>query len=265
MLATKDLRYLNEIEMEIYRYTQNHMDLIPYMTIREFAALVHSSPPSILRFCRKLDYRGFTDFKAACKQELERAQTLDYSDDSTVLFRDFLAKVHTSGYQEKLKEAAGSLGAFDRIICVGDGISGSIAYYAAMYFTASGSNALYADSRYVQALRDFTKDAYVLISVSGESEPIVDLACKIRKSQGSCLTITPSAHSTLAKLSRWNLPYRSYYAHPVNNQHKAMKRTDESRGRAAVEEEAMSSQLPVVFLVETLASLMDAWRMNGKS
>lgn len=260
MLATRDLKYLNEIEMEIYRYAQNHLHLIPYMTIREFAAQVHSSPPSIMRFCRKLNYQGFAEFKHLCKQELEQAQAPDFSlDDSTLLFRNFLAKVHTSSYQEKLKEAASFLGSFDRIICMGDEASGSIAYYAAMYFTASGINALYADKRYIQACRNFANDAYVLISTSGESEQSIDLACKIRKSQGRYMTITSSAYSTLSKLSYCNLPYRNYYEYE-NHTLKSMKPTQRDAHQDKGVEEALSTQLPVVFLIETLASMIEAMK-----
>lgn len=258
--TAKDLAHLNEIEMEMYHYTQNHLHLIPYMTIREFAVQVHSSPSSILRFCRKLDYRGFTEFKASCKQELDQAQTRDESDDTTLLFKDFLMRAHTPSYQKKLREAACFLGSFDRIICMGDGASGSIAYYAAMYFTASGSNALYVDHRYMQALRHPANDAYVLFSVSGESEQIIELACQIHKNQRSCLAITSSAYSTLSKLSCCSLPYRSDYIYDMSNPRSAKSAEADVNPRTAGEAEGVSTQLPVVFLIETLASLLETMK-----
>ncbi|WP_182540149.1 hypothetical protein [Fontibacillus panacisegetis] len=36
---------------------------MPYLTIREFAEKVQSSPTSVLRFCKKVGCNGFTEFK----------------------------------------------------------------------------------------------------------------------------------------------------------------------------------------------------------
>lgn len=239
MFSNDEIASFNETEIEMYKFTINNRDLVPYMTIREFALEVHSSPPSVLRFCRKMNFTGFIEFKKACKQELEQGKDSVYTNDR--IFTDFLTKVNMPAFQEKLEQAAYLLQQSNQIICAGDHVSRSIAYYTSMYFTVSGIFSSFLDSRSMEALDHPPSALYILFSVSGETEKIIDLACKIKKTNGRSLVITNSAFSTLSKLADFVIPYNIYHNISRVEDHEQM--------------DLSSTQLPVIYIVETIANM----------
>jgi DNA-binding MurR/RpiR family transcriptional regulator len=252
MFTPEKIKSFNEVEIEMYHFTINNKKLVPYMTIREFASEVHTSAPSVLRFCRKMGYRGFTEFKMVCKQAFEQENVLNYSNDKATLFNDFLVKVDTQEYQEKLRHAAVMLSKADRIFCAGDGASGSIAYYAAMYFTASGKFANFLDGRFLKAIHQSTNDVYILFSVSGESENMINFIRKINESNGKSIVITNSEYTTMAKLADFILPYHIYN---LRNSHQKPCDIEELDREVCLVDD-FSTQLPAVYLVETLAKMI---------
>lgn len=54
---------LSNNELNILKYVYEHGDTIINMNIRDFSAQVSYSSATILRFCRKLGYSGFAEFK----------------------------------------------------------------------------------------------------------------------------------------------------------------------------------------------------------
>ena len=75
MFSYDDIQKYNETDMNIYRYIVSNIVKIPYMTIRELAGEVYTSPAAILRFCNKNGCQGFTEFKEILKQEMEILDT----------------------------------------------------------------------------------------------------------------------------------------------------------------------------------------------
>ncbi|MFD1175171.1 MurR/RpiR family transcriptional regulator [Paenibacillus puldeungensis] len=229
---------LSEHEQKMYHYTICNKPLIPYLTIREFAAEVHASPPSVLRFCHKLGFGGFKEFKHHIQQELDQAGALIGSEDRSQLFMSFLNEFNTTAYQEQIHIAAALLSGADRIYCSGDRASGSIAYYAAMYFVAAGKHASYLDQRCVNAIHQTVKEVYILFSFSGESEAMINFVRKVQESGGTSVIVTNNRSSTLSKLADFTLPYHLFHAKNMSS---------------SVDD--FSTQLPVVYLIETLAKM----------
>lgn len=62
------------------RHNEIEKDEIIYMSITELAMRLGVSEATILRFCRKIDYRGFQDFKLSLSQEAGGGNTSDESD-----------------------------------------------------------------------------------------------------------------------------------------------------------------------------------------
>ncbi|MFZ7119627.1 MAG: MurR/RpiR family transcriptional regulator [Eubacteriaceae bacterium] len=253
MFSPNKIKTLNDVEKQIYYFTINNEQLIPYMTIREFATEVHSSPPSILRYCRKLGFNGFKQYKQYCKEQIEKSEKLDTSFDIGIMFKEFLVKVDTPIYQEKIYQAVDILTNAQRIFCVGDGASGSIAYYAAMYFTVSGKLATFIDGKLLKAIHQPSPDVYILFCVSGESENMITFINSIKENNGMSIVITNSEYSTLSKLGDFALPYNIYYSQSK----KQRVDTYESNLTYQNSIDDLSTQLPVVYLIEILASMIN--------
>lgn len=253
MFTPKQIKTFNESEMSMYYYVLNNKDKIPYMTIREFAAEVHSSTTSVLRFCSKIDCSGFMEFKVRFKQILENEQSrISYSDDKVSLFHDFLAKVETSGFVEKLNRAIQLIKQRDKLFCAGAGPTGSIAYYAAAHLSAAGYFAIYIDEYSMSTESKLSDDTYLLFCVSGESKEMIEFVERIKRSGGRTILITNSNFSTLSQISDLVIAYNIYYA-------KSLQKTVPTlAGQEDMDNvvDSFSTQLPSVYLIEAIAEAL---------
>ncbi|WP_423250311.1 MurR/RpiR family transcriptional regulator, partial [Bacillus anthracis] len=59
----------------LYRYIMENSEKVVYMRIRDLADAAHISTSSVLRFCRKVNCEGFSEFKVKLKMYLESEQT----------------------------------------------------------------------------------------------------------------------------------------------------------------------------------------------
>lgn len=253
MFTPKQIKTFNEIEMDMYNFIINNKDIIPYMTIREFASVVHSSSTSVLRFCNKVGCNGFMEFKVCFKQILENEQSrMSYSDDKAGLFQDFLAKVETPAFARKLAEAVALIKKKDKLFCVGVGPTGSIAYYAAAHLSASGYFAVYIDEDFMSSVHSLTKDTYMLFCVSGESKKMITFVNKIKENGGQVVLITNSNYSTLTQMSDVAIAYNIYYAKSIQ------KTVPTLAGHENMDDvvDTFSTQLPSVYIIETIAKML---------
>ncbi|MEH7515875.1 RpiR family transcriptional regulator, partial [Gottfriedia acidiceleris] len=71
MFSNDQIASFNELELSLYNYISQNMEKVAYMRIREIADETHVSTSTILRFCRKLNCDGFSEFKVKLKMYLE--------------------------------------------------------------------------------------------------------------------------------------------------------------------------------------------------
>lgn len=55
--------YLSRSEHAVANYVLAHVHTVPSLTTTELAAKTGVSPPTITRFCRKIGYASFEDFR----------------------------------------------------------------------------------------------------------------------------------------------------------------------------------------------------------
>ncbi len=63
------IKSLSGPELAILKYAYEHTEELLEMSIQEFSAHVDYSPATILRFCKKLEYSGYAEFKYALRAE----------------------------------------------------------------------------------------------------------------------------------------------------------------------------------------------------
>ena len=74
LFTSEIIASFNELETSIYNYITQNSEKVVYMRIRELADETHVSTASILRFCRKVNCEGFSEFKVKLKMHLENNQ-----------------------------------------------------------------------------------------------------------------------------------------------------------------------------------------------
>jgi len=236
LFTTQHLKSLNELELDIYKYIQQNSAKIEHMKIRELANELHCSTTTILRFCRKLECNGYTEFKLKLNMSLKgkSASQIVQNEECAVLqyFQNMNPKLDV-----EIKEAAMLVSQASRIMLMGMGTSGIMAKFGARYLSNMGKLVHYVDDPFYPVPDDFYKDfVIIIISTSGETKEMIDKIHRFKTLNAMIISITNSATSTIAKLSDFSL---SYYV-PIE------KRSDN------LSLQDITTQVPVVYLIEKL-------------
>lgn len=234
MFSYEEIQKYNETDIRIYKYVVSDIDKIQYMTIRELANELQVSTSTILRFCNKNNFDGYSEFKEALKKEITLQAACPPMEDLQEL-SDFFARANSSAFEEKLLFAVGVLRNADLIIFTGMGSSGTLAKYGARYFCNVGHFAVgLEDVFYPIETFHWKNTAVIALSESGETEKLIEAVSRFKKENCCVLSITNSPFSTLAKLSDWNFSY-NFNTRRMNGGYNG------------------TSQIPVIFVIETLA------------
>lgn len=137
MFSYEEIQKYNETDIRIYKYIIANIDKIQYMTIRELAKELYVSTSTILRFCTKNNFDGYSEFKDALKREITLQNNYPPMEDLQELSA-FFARANSSAFEEKLLFAVDVIRKADLTIFIGIGSSGTLAKYGARYFSNMG-------------------------------------------------------------------------------------------------------------------------------
>lgn len=233
------VKKLNELELLVYQYTIENMELVAESTIRQLASDCHVSTSTILRFCSKMGFEGFSEFKYALRNhDDQQIDTLESYYDATLHVDGFLKKMTAKSYQEMLEPAVELIVGSRHIAFSGIGTSGILGSYGSRYFSNLGLNAYsIADPFAPVPTRGLENTLAVILSVSGETKEMIKKVTEFKRFGAKILTITNNENSTIARLSHHNL---SYY----------MPEEHATQYDAAIN---ITTQAPVIVLLEILA------------
>ncbi|MBP0725356.1 MurR/RpiR family transcriptional regulator [Bacillus sp. RG28] len=233
MFSNDIIASFNELETSLYNYISQNMEKVSYMRIRELADETHVSTATILRFCRKLNCEGFSEFKVKLKMDMEKnKRTIIKSSQHSIV--EFFERTLKGDLEEKIKEAAIQINNAENVIFIGIGSSGILAEYGARYFSSLGKLSLYIkDPHFPIHSKLRNNSVTIALSVSGENNFTVNHLNLLKQEGSKIISITNNKLSTIAKISDINIPY---YV------------TEEY-----IEEANITTQVPVVYILESLA------------
>ncbi|WP_088041090.1 MurR/RpiR family transcriptional regulator [Bacillus sp. EAC] len=240
MFSNEIIASFNELEISLYNYISQNMEKVAYMRIRELADETHVSTATILRFCRKLNCEGFSEFKVKLKMVLEeKKRTIIKSSHHSVV--EFFERTLSGDIDEKIKEAAIQINQSENVIFIGIGSSGILAEYGARYFSSLGKFSLYIkDPHFPIHSKLRYNSVTIALSVSGENNFTVNHLNLLKQEGSKIISITNNKLSTIAKISDLNIPYyvtEEYF-----------------------EEANITTQVPVIYIIESLAR--EIYRLN---
>lgn len=233
MFSNEIIASFNELETSLYNFICQNSDKVAYMRIRELADETHVSTATILRFCRKLNCEGFSEFKVKLKLHLqEEKKTIVKSSQHSLA--EFFDRTLKGDLEEKIKEAASLVVKADNVIFIGIGSSGILAEYGARYFSSLGTFSMYIkDPHFPIHSKLRYNSVTIALSVSGENNFTVTHLNILKQEGSKIISITNNKLSTIAKISDLNIPY---YV------------TEEF-----FEEANITTQVPVVYILESIA------------
>jgi DNA-binding MurR/RpiR family transcriptional regulator len=233
MFSNEVIASFNELETSVYNYISQNAEKVAYMRIRELADETHVSTATILRFCRKVNCEGFSEFKVKLKMHLEgNKKTVIKSSQHSIV--EFFERTLKGDIEEKIRQAASLVHTADNVIFIGIGSSGILAEYGARYFSSLGKLSLYIkDPHFPIHTKLRNNSVTIALSVSGENHFTVTHLNQLKQEGSKIISITNNKLSTIARISDLNIPY---YV------------TEEF-----FEEANITTQVPVVFILESMA------------
>lgn len=234
MFTSEQLATFSDLEYNLYNYIINHLDKVIYMRIRDLAIETHVSTTTILRFCKKIDCDGFSEFKIKLKIYLEQQADTPSIIDGESSLTEFLERTLTHDFQQKIIEIARVIAQAKHVVFIGVGSSGILAEYGSRYFSGLKKFSLYIKDPYLPIHGQYLEDSItIVLSVSGESRATLSQVNQFKQEGSIIVSLTNKADSSLAKMSNYNL---AYYA------------SAEFLG-----DTNLTTQIPVIYLLERLA------------
>ncbi len=236
MFGYEVLQSYNELEMLVYNYIMDHKEEVKYMTIRELSEAVHVSTSTIIRFCKKTGYDGYSEFRVQFKHFLKEDQDHKkkmLQDNGVDEIMYFLHSVTSTAYEESIVKVTELIQAARQLIFIGIGTSGILGKYGARYFSNIGKFSQYIEDPYYPIGKDMESTVVIALSESGETQQTLKLAERFKRHNCRIFSITNGSSCTLAKMSDYNLAYFV-------------------PKRLVQEEYNITTQVPVIYLLETI-------------
>jgi DNA-binding MurR/RpiR family transcriptional regulator len=210
---TVNLELFTSTEAELAKYIIDNSDEVSQLSISQIAKKLHISPATITRFCQKISFSGFNEFRHELKRYIDlRNKPTTTSDIKEIdyfskLYQNHLEIIETTFRKityPDIQQAVSLLTHAKKVHVYGIGNSGIAAQEFKWKFFRIGVNVESITDPH-QAVMDAslsTENSLVIgISVSGETKEIIR-AVKIAKKQGAAiLAITSEKTSELSQLA----------------------------------------------------------------
>lgn len=219
-LNNEIIRNLSENEMVILKYIYHNTNEVSKMDIKSLSNAIPCSSSTIVRFCKKLGFTGFSELKYRIKTDT--TLSLPPNDNQAILSLTQVAKriqTDVKGSlslvsEESLYNVAKLLLSDDPVyVFMPGGITDTLCHYFTKLFMANGRPNIYklASSHLAkQKISSLSKNSImVFISTSGKWEKTIELV-KLSNLYGiRIISFSPYTDNELAKYSDYNLRFFS--------------------------------------------------------
>ncbi|WP_284643702.1 MurR/RpiR family transcriptional regulator [Paenibacillus silviterrae] len=205
---------LTASESKVAEFIRDRFEQVIYLSVTDLAEQADVGETTVLRFCRKLGYKGYQEFKLALAQNHAVASSsivggFDENDEIQAIMQK-AASANIKALQEtmtlldskKVEEVAILLLSARRIHFYGVGVSGITAVDAKSKFLRIGIATEAVTDSHLQAMSAATlgeKDVAIGLTVSGSTKDTID-ALRIAKENGAgTVAITQFAKSPITK------------------------------------------------------------------
>ena len=212
-----------QTEKVIIDYILSSLDSMSELTIYQLAEQTFASPASISRLCKKLGFKGYSDFQKAVIYEQASRNTylegrvIDFAKNSTIeeimdgmISRNILGMEELKQLmsEESILKTVELIEASNNLSFFGMGASLIVAMDAQMKFIRGNKMAMVNQDWHSQLLvaRNMKRgDLAFTISYSGETEEMVEVTRAAKSNGAKIITLTNQDNSTIANLADVNL------------------------------------------------------------
>ena len=196
-------------ELKLYEYIKDHLETVMYNSLTELSEICTVGEATILRFCRKIGYKGYQDFKLAVAQEHSLALSKPDGEDTFVnRIRNNMQKViddtHATMNPESIEAAIKWMDECEDIIIYGVGHSGITALDFQSRLMRVGKNVQVVSDPHFQVMRSCSaneKTLIIAISLTGSTMDIVDAVRIAKGKNAKIIAITSYVRSPLTRFA----------------------------------------------------------------
>lgn len=208
----ENTQYLSRSDNEILSYCIQNNGKVSDMKVQEVAQVLYTSPASIIRFCKKLGFSGFSEFKAALKMEVHKESKAPVSEVNSIDFLKDINKTTQLIPEETVEEILELIRTKRRIELFAVGSSRTVASEFAKRLQLIKKTAYWYDDSTlmnISAKQLGEEDLVIALSVSGETSLVI-AAANMAKSRGATIvSITNLGTNTLSDVADINLYVKS--------------------------------------------------------
>ncbi|ETT69761.1 glucokinase [Paenibacillus sp. FSL R7-277] len=205
---------MTKSEQKVARCVLEHPDNLIYLSVTELADFAGTGETTVMRFCRKIGFKGYQDFKLMLAQGLPKRQTQadgeqgagggDYADHLYALMVGVLQSSLGMLDREQLQQAVDALDQARYVQFFGVGSSGITALDAKNRFLRIGRRVEANSDSHIQSMMAVTMgagDVAFGISVSGSTLDTNDMLMKAKQNGAKVIAMTNYAKSPIASIA----------------------------------------------------------------
>ncbi len=195
-------------EEKIVEYLKNNLLAIIYMSITELAEAINVGETTIIRFCKKIGFKGFHEFKISLAQDnievTENQGSISLSDKIYDNIIEVLRNSKKLIDQQKVVDAVTLMNKSRKVYFIGTGSSGISALEAkSKFFRIEHKFDAILDPHFQSMIAEMVtnEDVLVVLSISGSTKDIISVALRAKSNGAKIIGITNYQRSPIAKLS----------------------------------------------------------------
>lgn len=225
LIKLRDYRNLPEAENQVREYILKYPKKVLEFTVYDLAKESFTSPATVIRLCKKIDIKGFARLKVLLAEETKYFQDmkLNLLDTTTIEKNDtphaIIEKITNISIktieetrvlvnEKQFMEVVKLLQKATVIDFYGEGASNMVAVDGQFKFMRIGkivnTYQLY-DRQYVQAVNSDATHVGIIISYSGETKRMIQIAGILQKNGTPVVVVTSSSENSLNRIADHNL------------------------------------------------------------
>lgn len=204
MLMEKYKNQFTKSELKLYHYIRKNFEDVLYQSLTQTANACYVGEATVLRFCRKLGYKGYQEFKLSLARELSTYQKNDHHETYISKIRNNMVQALEDTYalvdDNELQKAIDSIYHARSVVVFGvssSGIAGLDMQNRLMRIGISIETITDSHNQMIRSNSVNKETVIVAISLTGSTKDVVDAVKNGKKNGATIVAITNYTASPL--------------------------------------------------------------------
>ncbi|WP_182201025.1 MurR/RpiR family transcriptional regulator [Paraliobacillus salinarum] len=212
LLMEQHKQNFTKSEQKIYNYIKDNNHDVLYHSLTELSEASEVAEATVLRFFRKLGFKGFQDFKFLLAQEVSVLTTHDHENTYMEKIKNNVVRAVEDSYEiideETLQKSVDAINSSDDVVVFGVGSSGIAALDMQTRLMRIGKHVHVTIDPHFMAMRASSMNentVVIAISLTGGTKDIVDTVAIAKERGATVIALTNYVKSPLTRYADYVL------------------------------------------------------------